>query len=180
MQISKLNLGCGHDIRPGYLNLDNAPLDGVDVVHDLTVLPLPFSDNEFEEILCKDVLEHLEYMPLMAELYRVLTPGGILHIQVPHFTSYNNFIDPTHRKRFSYRTFEFFVRDSKFDRGYYLEYPGFSELTQTRIIFQKGPLVYNHLVEPLVNSGRRMKSLYEATGMCYLFPAANVTYILKK
>ena len=46
----KLNLGCGRDIREGYVNLDKAGLDGVDVVHDLNVFPYPFEDNEFDEI----------------------------------------------------------------------------------------------------------------------------------
>jgi len=32
--MKKLNLGCGNDIRQGYINLDVAKLDGVDVVWD--------------------------------------------------------------------------------------------------------------------------------------------------
>ena len=37
----KLHLGCGTDIRAGWVNLDCAKLPGVDIVHDLNVLPLP-------------------------------------------------------------------------------------------------------------------------------------------
>lgn len=105
----RLNLGCGTDIREGWVNLDRARLPGVDVVHDLSTLPLPFADGEFAEICAKDVLEHLDYIPLLRELHRVLRVGGVLDIQVPHFTSAGNFIDPTHKRLFSIRTFEFFV-----------------------------------------------------------------------
>ena len=52
----KLNLGSGIDIRPGYVNLDVAALPGVDVVHDLAELPLPFETAAFDEVLCKDIL----------------------------------------------------------------------------------------------------------------------------
>ena len=41
----KLNLGCGNDIRADYLNLDLSAIEGIDVVHDLNMLPLPFFWN---------------------------------------------------------------------------------------------------------------------------------------
>ena len=56
----KINLGCGANIMKGWINLDCAALAGVDVVHDLNVLPLPFEDECADEILCEDVLEHVE------------------------------------------------------------------------------------------------------------------------
>jgi len=33
--MKQLNLGCGKDIRKGYVNLDIYPLEGVDVVADI-------------------------------------------------------------------------------------------------------------------------------------------------
>lgn len=38
----KLNLGCGNDIREGWVNLDINKKEGVNVVHDLNEVPLPF------------------------------------------------------------------------------------------------------------------------------------------
>jgi len=35
MTEKKLNLGCGTDIREGYINLDKKSIDGVDIVHDI-------------------------------------------------------------------------------------------------------------------------------------------------
>src|SRR5688500_12400690 len=92
---TKLNLGCGTDIRPGFVNLDSIALPGVDVVHDLDVLPLPFPDAQFDEVLCKDVLEHVDYPPLLGEIHRVMKPGGRLTVESPHYSSRNFWIDPT-------------------------------------------------------------------------------------
>ena len=107
--MNKLNLGCGENIKEGWVNLDSAALPGVDVTHDIEKIPFPFKDGEFDEILCRDVLEHVEYIPTLRELHRILKPGGVLRIQVPHFTSRNNFVDPTHRRMFSISTFDFFA-----------------------------------------------------------------------
>src|SRR5436309_921097 len=78
MAPARLNLGSGTDVREGYVNLDIAALPGVDVVHDLSRLPLPFEDAQFEEVLCKDILEHLDYVPVLRELHRIIRPGGRL------------------------------------------------------------------------------------------------------
>ena len=59
----KLNLGCGNDIRDGWINLDSAKLPGVNIVHDLEDLPLPFGDENFDYVLCQDVLEHVNSDP---------------------------------------------------------------------------------------------------------------------
>src|SRR5690606_33049497 len=45
---------------------------------------LPFADNTFDKIICSEVLEHLpDYQQVLAEIRRVLKPGGLLAISVP-------------------------------------------------------------------------------------------------
>jgi hypothetical protein len=56
LNAKKLNLGSGADIRTGWVNLDIGNITGVDIVHDIEKLPLPFDDDRFEEILCNDIL----------------------------------------------------------------------------------------------------------------------------
>jgi hypothetical protein len=80
----KLNLGCGNDKKPGYLNVDfrGSP----DLVCDLGKFPWPFADESADEILMLDFLEHFSWRKtemIIGEAWRVLRPGGHVDIQVP-------------------------------------------------------------------------------------------------
>lgn len=55
----RLNLGCGGDIKPGYLNVDLKKRDGVDLVAD--IMTLAFPPETFTEIFAADVIEHLYF-----------------------------------------------------------------------------------------------------------------------
>lgn len=177
----KLNLGSGTDIRPGYVNLDVAALPGVDVVHDLAELPLPFDTAAFDEVLCKDILEHLDYVPVLRELHRVLAPGGRLVVEAPHFTSPAVYIDPTHRTAFSIETLDFFCRNGRFgSRAYYFDFE-FDAIESARIVFHRYRWQpWNYLVEPLVNRSPGAQRFYEETALARLFPAANVRVVIRR
>jgi SAM-dependent methyltransferase len=84
---TKLNLGCGESKKPGYLNLDWQEAVHPDVVHDLNQLPYPFADATFDIIEASHVIEHLDRpFTVMKELHRILKPGGVLQVRVPHFS----------------------------------------------------------------------------------------------
>lgn len=180
-QSRQLSLGCGHLARPGWVNLDLAPLPGVDVVHDLDVLPLPFEDGAFDHIEAIDILEHVRELPdLMRELHRVMAPGGVLHIEGPHFTSYTWPTDPTHRRAFAINTFEFFTRSSMHDRDYYFDF-AFGAVRSRLIGFQRAWfLPWNGVVEALVNRHRKLQGFYEATFLARIFPAHRVVVELER
>ncbi len=172
----RLNLGCGTDIRPGFVNLDSAELLGVDVVHDLSVLPLPFPDGSFVEVVCQDVLEHLDYAALLEDIHRVLRPGGRVVIRSPHFTSRAVYLDPTHRTAFSIDTLRFFVQGS--DRAYYFPF-AFARVESARITFHRyRGMPWNYALEALVNRSPAAQAYYEGTFLSRLFPASNVEVTL--
>lgn len=177
----RLNLGCGTDIRPGFVNLDVSPLPGVDVAHDLDVLPLPFDDGRFTEIICQDVLEHVALVDVLRELHRILTPGGRLRMRSPHFTSSSFYADPTHRTAFSISTLHFFAASGRHgDRSYYFDFR-FAGIETERITFHRHPYQpWNYLVEPAVNAHPKLQTYYEETFLARLFPAANVEVTLVK
>jgi GT2 family glycosyltransferase len=177
--VRKLNLGCGHEILPGWINLDAAALPGVDVVHDIEKTPWPFERDSVDQISAHQILEHVEYIPVLREAHKILRRGGIFEIIVPHFTSRNNWIDPTHKKTFSIRTFEFFIERSRFKREYYFDF-AFSRIRRQRIVFEKGWLAYNYLIELLVNLHPKIAVIYEATFLRSLFPAESVMVELEK
>ncbi len=89
----KLNLGCGDDLREGYLNVDIniSPMGGYQfdtLRFDLSKFPWPWKDQSVEEILMLDFLEHFSYRETRAildEAWRVLLPQGMIEIQVPDF-----------------------------------------------------------------------------------------------
>lgn len=67
----------------------------VDVKAD--ICDLPFDDNTFDVVFCNHVLEHIENdRKAMAELYRVLRPGGMGILQVPmDYNREKTYEDPT-------------------------------------------------------------------------------------
>jgi len=80
----RLNLGCGHDVRPGWVNVDMEPSHPDVVKAELPVLP--FEPNCAREVVLSHVLEHFGYLDgfvMAKEIYRVLSPGGVVHIEVP-------------------------------------------------------------------------------------------------
>lgn len=173
----KLNIRCGRDIRDGWVNLDCIALPGVDVVHDITQLSLPFEDNIFDLIHCKDILEHLEYIPVLRDIHRILKSSGELHIRVPHFTSKDTYGDPTYRRAFTVQTFRYFTQDHF--REYYFDFH-FSRLAKVTLRFDKRlAYFYNFLIEPLVNLGMSTQNVYEGTPL-RVFPATNMDIILVK
>jgi len=82
----KLNLGCGFDKRPGYLNVDLQEFHKPDLLCDVRRLPMLPSEY-YDEIVASDVLEHLprlETRPVLEEWNRLLRTGGILKLRAPN------------------------------------------------------------------------------------------------
>lgn len=78
-----LNIGAGaaaySDLFPDLVTLDIDPERAPDVVGSAEALPFP--DESFDQILCSEVLEHIEHPEVaVAEMYRVLHPGGTVII----------------------------------------------------------------------------------------------------
>lgn len=105
----KLNLGCGRDLKEGYVNVD---LYGEDVFKaDITAFPWPWQDSSVSEVLLHNVMEHLpDTVGTMKELYRVCHDGALVHIAVPH-PRHDDFIsDPTHCSPITQRTMWLFSK----------------------------------------------------------------------
>lgn len=81
----KINIGCGFDIRAGWLNVDGQAFHKPDMVMDFTDLSeLPA--RHFDYLLAKDILEHVPRGVQVSTLKgweRLMAPGATLHIQVP-------------------------------------------------------------------------------------------------
>ena len=157
--MKKLNLGCGKEILEGYVNLDIIKLEGTDVVHDLNKFPYPFPDNYFDEVFTKSVLEHLsDTQKVLEELWRISKPDAIIIISVPHFESLGAFIDPTHKKFFSYYSFDYYCKEGihkpKHNYDYYSQNANF-RMIERKIIYPK----YFKIFEWLANKMPRFHEI---------------------
>jgi SAM-dependent methyltransferase len=87
-----LDAGCGEGVLvdefAGWLAIEGIDANyGSDRVATGSLTALPYEDATFDRALCLDVLEHLsfdEQRPAIAELHRVLKPGGELLVSVPN------------------------------------------------------------------------------------------------
>lgn len=118
----KLNVGCGKDIREGWVNVDKVNLPGVNNVIDIeSSAGWPLGHDAFEEIYMSHVLEHLA-QPLVAmeNLWRAATPGGRITIKVPYGSSDNAWEDPTHIRPYFLGSCQYFsqLAYAKADYGY--------------------------------------------------------------
>ncbi len=164
MALKKLNIGCGRDIKKDCINLDCMERGGVDVCWDLNEYPWPFEDNTFSEIHANHILEHIDDLKkTMEEIQRVCADGARIFITVPHFSFVGAYWDPTHKRFFSYFTFDYL------ETGTY-GFPLF-RTARKKLNFTGQKFTFlNRVFNPFLNLS---PVLYERF-FCWIFPCAEV------
>ena len=117
--MKRLHLGCGKHPKPLYTNVDKYKLPGVDVVHDLDVLPWPFDTETHDEIVGIDIIEHVvNAVGFMNECARILKPGGILNLRTCYYLSKNAFTDLDHKHFPTDESFDYWIKGTYFNKEY--------------------------------------------------------------
>ncbi|MFV2055157.1 MAG: methyltransferase domain-containing protein [Thiohalomonadales bacterium] len=130
-----LNLGCGNNKISDEIGVDILPGKNVDCVADLDGNRLPFLSNSIDLIRSNHCFEHLSNtVQIMEEVHRILKPSGIAEITVPHVSNIGFFTDPTHKRPFTYGTFDYFVKDIETVKYTEIEF----EYLEKRLVFSTG------------------------------------------
>ncbi|HKO68170.1 MAG TPA: class I SAM-dependent methyltransferase [Burkholderiaceae bacterium] len=105
-----LELGCGFNKTPGATGVDVIQGSHADIIHDLDKFPYPFTDDEWDRILCRCVLEHVnDFVGTVNEIWRIARPGAMVEVVGPFMSSVNYYADPTHKRAFTSKTFDYFI-----------------------------------------------------------------------
>lgn len=83
--VPKLQIGCGSNILPGWLNSDYAPRRK-DVLRIDATKRFPFADGQFQYVFSEHMIEHIEYpkgVGMLKECHRILRRGGRIRIATP-------------------------------------------------------------------------------------------------
>ena len=180
----RLELGGGKRRTPEFLSLDLVRGTQPDILADLneplTLLP----DDSVAEVRTKHTLEHVEkLLPLLAELHRVVRPGGLIDVQVPHFSNPYGYSDPTHVRFFGMYSFHYFSAPEDQPRR---KVPSFYAAPRFRVESVKVRLMketwferaVRTALEPLANRSLGALDRYERR-WCRLFPANDIRYLLR-
>lgn len=132
--MATLNLGVGWCADPNALNVDRVLLPGVDLVWDVDEHPWPFDDQAFDEVRAVQLFEHVvDPIGFMKESHRVLKPGGLLLLVVPHWQSENSHTDPTHLRHCTERSFDYWCEGEQLHDQLGYAYAGNATFTKERV-----------------------------------------------
>lgn len=116
-----LNVGAGNKILSYAINHDlHKHRAGIDVAHDLNDIPWPWPDNSVDKIISCAVFEHLDIdlVAALNECWRILRPGGICYLKLPHWNSESAHNDCTHRWFYGLGVLDQFDPDTKRGKDY--------------------------------------------------------------
>jgi ubiquinone/menaquinone biosynthesis C-methylase UbiE len=170
MTETTVDLGCGPNKREGAMGVDHHPYPGVDLVLDLNVTPWPIESDQFSRVVCSHVIEHVaDPLALLREIHRIATPGGLVEIDTPHFSSIDSWTDPTHRWHLST------MWHKVFEPGAYLAAQvGAFELVSSRLTFGRS---LRCLIPKAII--RLMGTAKWEKHYAFMYPARNVESVLR-
>jgi SAM-dependent methyltransferase len=177
--MKKLNVGCGLDVRAGWVNLDQFKAYGADVIFDLNKIykgkKLPFKNNTFDYVYCSHVLEDfIDPVPIIDELIRVCKINGLIEIRTPFETNVWN-TNMYHKKAFTLGMFANFSDKSNYNKKRDIK------IVELKYYCIKGKKHINFIkffVERFYNN--LPYQLVEHTFLKYLFPIVNCKVIYQK
>lgn len=184
MDKKRINIGCGKDIKKGWINLDQHKKYGADVIFDLNDIfigkKLPFEKNSFDYVYCSHVLEDfVNPLPILFEFVRICKIGGLIEIRTPFET--NTFNSLNHQRAntiIGFKSLPTYGLDYGIKLNVKIEnssYYGDCKITgfasKIKLQYFKFAANFYNFLGP---------SIVEQTFIKYLFPVVNIKVIYKK
>ena len=168
-----LDIGCGKNKAKNAIGIDFNPNFQADIIHDLNVFPWPLDDNKFDAVLCYNILEHIDNVPkTMDEIWRIGKNGAIVEIVSPFPSSRWLYTDPTHKRAFVSKSFDFFIEGSE----YYGKIPTKAKFELLEIEYRKD--TYRWWDRFLLKVVNKYKDHYESYFM-YIYQVHEIYFELK-
>jgi predicted SAM-dependent methyltransferase len=168
-----LVLGCGLKKPEGSIGIDMNAETTADIIHDLNRTPYPLKDNQFERIICHDILEHLDnIIATMKEIHRIGTHGALVDIKTPHFSSILSWNDPTHKYHFSSTSFDYFTNAPERWRTQFYTKEKFASMRKEVTFTRAPPSLLGRCIYTL------SPRMYEHH-FAWIFPAKGIHLLLK-
>jgi len=184
--IEKLNVGCGKDVKEGWINLDQHNRYGADIIFDLNKIfggkKMPFQKNNFDYIYCSHVLEDFNNpLPILNEFVRICKVGGKIEIRTPFET--NTFHSLNHKRAHTLTGFNSFCT-------YGTDYGIDKQVKVIKSCYYRDNIKSNKkgllfLKKAYINFAVKFYNLLgprivEQTFIKYLFPCVNIKVIYEK
>lgn len=138
-----------YDEAAGWVNVDRIRQSGVQQVVDTFHYPWPWADNSVDEIWASHIVEHIPHDPKVRffaprilrdlvkhahdgfyawfyEAWRVLKPGGLIHIVCPWAWCVTGMSDPQHTRYITSQTFSY-LQPQKDDAPFQYQIPFYFE-----------------------------------------------------
>ena len=184
--IKNLDVGCGRKKIIGTIGVDFIRDEAVDIQWDLNNYPWPFKNNEIDKIYFNHSISHLDnILNVITECHRILKKGGVIEIVAPHYSSDNNFTDPTIKFSLGYRSMNYFIDDIYWHYKYINENKLFN-LISREISFRQAKATFRNKVafspykfigiEFLANKFPRIYEKFFA----FIIPATEIHFIISK
>ena len=193
MKLLKLDLGCGINVRDGYLGVDIAHTTKNIIKSDVLQYLKKLPKNSVSHIYSSHYLEHVDkdcLFDLLKEIDRTLVKGGEINFIVPHFSNPYYHSDPTHKTTWGVHSFSYICETSYLAR----KVPAYAiiknwQLVKVRIKFismfkgrllgVKFPLPSN-ILNLVLNLHHYLIEVFERY-LCYIVPIYEIKYtIIKK
>jgi SAM-dependent methyltransferase len=171
-----IDLGCGNKKSAGAIGVDMNIRSNADVIHNLDAFPYPFEDNTVDQVICHDVLEHVaDFVGTMEEIWRISKPDTRIEVTAPFMSSVNFYSDPTHRRAFTSRSFDYFLPGTEVHKHSY-----------SKAVFEMLSCEYDpvgrHLRRLsnrlLLSWANRHKTLYEER-FAFIYPVYQIHFLLR-